>query len=279
VLAHIEAHLEDTLDVETLSRIAAFSTYHFHRQFSAALGVGVYRYVQLARLRRASYRLAFRAWETVTGIALDAGYEAPEAFARAFRQRLGQSPSDFRRAPDWAAWHAAYRPMSEARQRHMADPTTDDRVKIVDFPATRVAVLEHRGDPALIGDTVRRFIAWRRAVGLPPARSATFNILYDDPAETPPEAFRLDLCAATERALDVEAAGLVIRTIPAGRCAVLRHVGSDDGLEPAIRYLYADWLHRSGETLRDFPAYCQRVRFFPDVPETEAVIDIFLPLA
>src|SRR5260221_3730956 len=66
--------------------------------------------------------------------------------------------------------------------------------------------------------------------------------------------------------------------IPVGRCAVLRHTGADDGLAAAITHLYADWLPRSGEDLRDFPVYLQRITFFPDVPEHEAVTDIFLPL-
>jgi AraC family transcriptional regulator len=279
VLAHIDAHLDEDLSVEALSRVAAFSKHHFHRQFSAALGIGVHRYVQLVRLKRASYRLAFRTGETITDIAFDAGYEGPEAFARAFRQRLGQAPSDFRRTPDWAALETACRPVSDARSRQMTEQPSDERVAIVEFPATQVAVLEHRGDPALIGDTIRRFIAWRREVGLPPRLSATFNILYDDPVETPPEAFRLDLCAATERDLPLEAAGLVIRILPGGRCARLRHIGPEEGLGRAIRYLYADWLPRSGQQLRDFPLFCQRVRFFPDVPEAEATTDIFLPLA
>ena len=54
------------------------------------------------------------------------------------------------------------------------------------------------------------------------------------------------------------------KTIPGGRCAVVRHVGSDDTLGEAVRYLYATWLPASGEEPRDFPLYLQRVRFFPD---------------
>ncbi|HET7333332.1 MAG TPA: GyrI-like domain-containing protein [Dyella sp.] len=46
----------------------------------------------------------------------------------------------------------------------------------------------------------------------------------------------------------------------------------------AIAYLYAQWLPRSGEELRDFPLFVRRVRFYPDVPEHEAVATIFLPL-
>jgi AraC family transcriptional regulator len=72
--------------------------------------------------------------------------------------------------------------------------------------------------------------------------------------------------------------GIVEKTIPGGRCAVLRHVGSDDTLGEAIQYLYSTWLPASGEEPRDFPLYLQRIRFFPDVPEREAILDVFLPL-
>ena len=55
-------------------------------------------------------------------------------------------------------------------------------------------------------------------------------------------------------------------------------IGNSDDLEPAALFLYRDWLPASGEEPRDFPLYCQRVSFFPDVPEHEAVTDLFLPL-
>lgn len=92
VLEYIDAHLDDALTVDQLSGVAAFSKFHFHRQFSALFGMGVYRYVQLSRLKRASYQLAFRADAQVIDIALSSGYESPEAFARAFKKTVGQNP-------------------------------------------------------------------------------------------------------------------------------------------------------------------------------------------
>ena len=153
-----------------------------------------------------------------------------------------------------------------------------EQIRIIDVDDTRVAVLEHRGDPRLIGDSIRSFIAWRRQNGLPPRISATFNVLYDDPAVVAPADFRLDLCAATGREVAENEFGVVEKTIPGGRCAVLRHVGSDDALPETVWYLYSEWLPQSGEALRDFPVYLQRTEFFPDVAESEAVTDVFLPL-
>lgn len=83
---------------------------------------------------------------------------------------------------------------------------------------------------------------------------------------------------AVDREIPANSTGIVMKTIPGGRCAVLRHVGSDDGLTAAAQYLYGVWLPASGEEIRYFPLYGQRVSFFPDMPENEAIIDLFLPL-
>ncbi|PTQ12390.1 AraC family transcriptional regulator [Sphingomonas oleivorans] len=278
VLDYIDQHLDSELGLTTLSGVAAFSKHHFHRQFTATFGLSVHRYVQLARMKRASYRLAFRSSTSIIEVAMDAGYEAPEAFARAFRQRFGQLPSAFRKSPDWEPWLAAFGPLTNARTMLMTTSYCADDVTILDMPATPVAVMEHRGDPTRIGETIRRFIAWRKAVGLSPKLSATYNVFHSDPRTTPPADFHLDLCAATDRAIAPNEQGVEAGLIPAGRCAVLRVIGSSDDLEPAALYLYRDWLPASGEEARDFPLYCQRVSFFPDVPEHEVVTDLFLPL-
>ena len=97
VLNYVDAHLEDDLSVERLSGVAAYSKHHFHRQFSALFGVGVHELVQLVRFKRAAYDLAFRE-RAVIDVALDARYESPEAFARAFKKTTGQT-STWGRSP------------------------------------------------------------------------------------------------------------------------------------------------------------------------------------
>jgi AraC family transcriptional regulator len=269
VLEYIDVHLSEELTLERLSSVAAFSKYHFHRQFTELYGLGVSRYVQLSRLKRASFRLAFRDDVSIFEVALSSGYEGPEAFARAFRKTLGQSPSEFRREPQWILWYATYRPLSELRIQHMKPRNTAEQVKIVDFEETRVAALEHRGDTRHLGASIRKFIQWRKENGLSPRASDTFNVFYDD---------GLDLCVSTERDVASNSSGIIGKTIPGGRCALLRHVGSDDTFGETVAYLYSEWLPQSGEELRDFPLFCRRVEFFPDVPEHEAVTDVYLPL-
>ncbi len=277
VLDYIDQHLDEDLGLEMLSSVAAFSKHHFHRQFRAIFGISVHRYVQLVRMKRASYRLAYRDGDTITDIAMDAGYETPEAFSRAFRQRFGQAPATFRKAPDWDSWLAAFGPLTGARMIYMQNTFTVDQVRVVETPATAVALMEHRGEPGQLGETIKQFIAWRKVAGLGPKNSATFTV-FRDPEPAKPEDFRIDLCAATNRPVPANDQGVKPGLIPGGRCAVLRVVGSSDDLRPAASYLYQEWLPASGRVVRDFPLYCQRLTFFPDVPEYEAVTDLFLPL-
>jgi AraC family transcriptional regulator len=287
ILEYIDAHLEEDLSVERLSNVAAFSKYHFHRQFSELFGVNVYRYIQLNRLKRAAYQLAFRDRYRVIDIALMSGYERPESFSRAFKQWIGQTPSEFRKQPDWDTWHSQFQPLMTLRIDRMKSAYRLSQVQLVTFPATKVAVLEHHGDPNLLGESIRQFIEWRkqhnRWRSLPeresPQVSATFNIIYNNPAEIPPAEYRCDLCAAIDVDVVDNPFGVVTKTIPGGKCAVLRHIGSDDNIGESIRFLSAEWLPQSGAEPRDFPLYLQRVSFFPDVPEHEAITDIFLPIA
>ena len=279
VIAYIDAQgQQDDLTLEHLSQVASLSKFHFQRQFSAQFGISVAHYIQLSRLKRAAYHLAFRPQKSVLDVALDSGYQSPESFARTFKQLSSQSPSEFRKQPAWPAWQSALQPLDTLRSMLIMPHINLADVTIINVPTTRIAVLAHHGEPVLLGDSIRRFIAWRKQHGLPPASYATYNLLYNDPKTTPAADFRLDLAVATEVEIPANESGIYTSTIPAGRCAYLRHIGSEESLVTAFTALYRDWLPDSGEELRDFPLYLQRIAFFPDVAENEAMTDIFLPL-
>ena len=279
VLDHIDRHLDDDLDLDALSSVAAYSKYHFHRQFTATFGLSVHRYVQLTRMKRASYRLADRDAQSVTDIAMDAGYDAPDAFARAFRQRSGQSPSSFRKSPNWGSWLMAFGPLDNARRKLMRIIFTQDDVTVRDVPPTPVAIMEHRGDRATLGDTIQRFIAWRKAAGLSPETSPTFNVFRSERCPAVAADYSMDICVGTDQPIDASDEQMKAGVIPGGRCAVLRYPGNTNNLEPAALYLYREWLPASGEEVRDFPIYCQRrLSFLPEMSVPEIVTELFLPL-
>lgn len=273
VIRYICSHLEEELTVERLSGVSGLSKFHFHRQFTAYTGYSVAQFVRLTRLKRAAYQLAFDPRRPIIRVALDAGFSAPEAFSRAFKDVHGQSPSEFRRSPQWGG---------RVKDQHLPATTRSNVMNptIVHFPETRVAVLEHRGPPERLMSSVARFVEWRKSCGDSPSATArTFGIAYDDPRRTAPEDFRFDICGELPGALSPNASGVIEKAIPAGRCAVARHVGSTDAIGETVVALYTSWLPQSGERLRDFPIYFHYIERMPQVPEHEQVTDVYLPLS
>lgn len=153
---------------------------------------------------------------------------------------------------------------------------TPDQVTIREVAPTRVAMFEHRGDPDALDLTIQRFIAWRKAAGLSPKTSPTFNIWHSERRPANSADYRMDLCVGVSADQAIEGESVKAGEIPGGRCAVLRVTGDTHNLEPAALYLYRDWLPASGEEMRDFPIYCQR--FLVDEPEPGAAAELFLPL-
>jgi len=278
VLAFIDSNLEGDLSLDNLCKISLLSKFHFHRLFSAQYKISLSAYIKQLRMKRASYQLAFRLERKVIDIALQAGFESSEAFSRAFKKSIGQSPSEFRRSPDWQPWHEKHQLINQLRDQKMPSQPRNYSVDIVEFKQIKIAVLEHRGAPNLIGNSIRKFIEWRKKNKLPPSISRTFNLVYDDPNLTQAEDYRFDIGASIKSDVSDSEFGIITKIIPEGRCAVIRHLGADNNIEQPINYLYGEWLSQSDNELRDFPLFFERVSFYPDVPENEMIIDIYLPL-
>lgn len=91
-LEYIEENLEAELRIEDISKIACSSRQHFQYVFYALTGVTVTRYIKNRRLTLAAEELV-KTDKRVIDIALQYGYETPEAFTKAFKRLHGISPA------------------------------------------------------------------------------------------------------------------------------------------------------------------------------------------
>lgn len=272
VAEYIMQHPESDLSLDTLSNIASLSKYHFHRLFRSQIGMSAGKMVKLNRLKRASLQLVFNRTYRITDIALDAGFENPESFSRAFRQAYRQSPSQFRRCPDWDPWRQLH---SEPQSSHQE--TLNMQIEISEFPQTMVAAIEHHGPESQTYNTAMTFIQWRKENGVRFDQGETYGIHYTDPKNTFPEDYRQDICVSVDKPVKENPQGVVTKIIPGGRCAVVRHLGSRDWM-PEVEYLVREWLPESGEQLRDFPIYFHYVNVGPHVRDPDMITDIYLPI-
>jgi AraC family transcriptional regulator len=269
VLAYIHTHIDETPRLEKLGEIAGVSAFHLQREFTRATGHSPLRRMQLLRLKRASVRLLFQAGRSITDIALEAGYQNAESFTRAFQKRLGQSPSEFRRAPAWGRWRSLF-------TFHLSPERPPMKVEIVEFPETRVAAVEHLGSTANVYDSTRRLVEWRRQNRVPPQSHRTFGVHHDLRTHAQ-SGYRIDLCVSYDREIAPNPQGVVEKVIPGGRCARVRYQGSREHI-PVVAPLFNEWLPASGEQLRDFPLFFHYVNVGPDVAEHQMITDVYLPL-
>jgi AraC family transcriptional regulator len=272
VIDYIGKHVDEKLTLDQLSGIACFSKYHFHRLFTAFIGLSLQQYIRWLRLKRAAHQLIVEKDKSIIDIAMGAGFESHEAFTRAFKKSCGVNPSEFRSQMSWQAWETPPYCLPQQGKIKM-------KVDIKDIKARRLAVLEHRGDPGKVGDSVNTLIDWAKAqpLDLKPSPGGAFGFAYDDPKSTPANEFRFDLGITVPEQAKL-GGRIVEKRLPAGRYAVVVHKGSRDNIGDTVYGLYRDWLPKSGEELGDLPCIFNYYNFEHDVAETELVTECWLLL-
>ena len=272
VIEYIGKHLDEKLTLTQLSTIACFSKYHFHRLFTAYTGLSLQQYIRWLRLKRAAHQLIIDKDQSIINIAIEAGFESHEAFTRAFKQTCGMSPSEFRQTSNWHAWEQP--PYLLPTQRKMTMNVTIKKMN-----ARRLAVVEHRGDPNCLAESVNKLINWAKtqSISLKPKAGEAFGFGYDDPKLTPANEFRFDLCLTIPEQFILKG-DIVEKRLPAGRYAVALHKGSRDNIGDTVYGLYRDWLPSSGEELADFPCIFCYYNFDHEVAETELLTECWLLL-
>ncbi|MBP1918006.1 AraC family transcriptional regulator [Youngiibacter multivorans] len=95
-MRYLEENLAGTIDFERMARIAGCSEYHFRRMFSFLSETSLGEYIRKRRLTMAASML--RTSEVkIIDIAVELGYESPDAFSRAFQNMHGVTPTQARR--------------------------------------------------------------------------------------------------------------------------------------------------------------------------------------
>jgi AraC family transcriptional regulator len=268
VLAYIDQHLEQPINLNTLAEVAHFSPFHFHRLFSAWMGETFGDYLRRRRVEVAAMRLAAQPRTRILNIALSVGFGSAEAFTRAFKNRFGCSPTAWREQ-QYALRNANsnFGQMNSKRRQALKAPFAEHeispnpnkesimKVTLIDRQPATVAYLRHLGP---YGEPIARFwqetyVPWAVMNKLG-ADHARYGISHDDPSITAPEQCRYDACA--EVSPDFMATGGALKaTIPGGKYAVLNFRGTVEQVGEAWTALLRDWLSSSGLQLDGRPCF------------------------
>lgn len=254
---HIESHLQDEpIDYDTPARITASSVYLFQRVFSTMAGMPLSVYVRRRRLTLAAYALQ-HSGAKVIDVALQFGYQSPEAFARAFSAFHGVPPSAARKTGTQLQSCARI-----AFHIHTVGGTLM-HYRIESLPAHQlygIQTLINRNDEDGGEGSISRF--WQEkwqddscerllaSSGLTKDNAAVNAICNYADIDSP--AYPYLLCIPLTKASDPS--GFTIVDVPASAWAVFRtSIHSIEETSAAIaglhRQIYAEWLPTSGCSL------------------------------
>jgi len=281
VLTHIQEHLDEALDLEGLARVACFSSFHFHRIFAAMTGETIADYVRRLRLERAAMELRSGAKQVIQ-VALDTGYQAHEAFTRAFKAAYEVSPAEFRRGRGPIAILAApsgvhFRPgvpLTTFNTNHIT--TKVMKVMTRKIKPMRVAYLRHVGPYENVKQTWID-LTTRLSADKQLRKSSVFiGIGHDNPSVTPAAELRYDACITVDQEYEPKKP-VELQTIVGGDYAVAKNcpIGK---IKDAFQYLYSKWLARSSRELRPVPSFLVLVDAHHTVAPTKRRVDIYMPL-
>ncbi|AVA21755.1 MULTISPECIES: AraC family transcriptional regulator [unclassified Rhizobium] len=266
VSAHIHEHLDDELDMEKLAEIACVSSYHWHRIYRAIYGETAAATVKRLRLHRAAGDLV-NTRLSVNDIAKRSGYPNLQSFNRIFKSVYGTPPARYRNEGS----HTIFEPSTQGRITVMFDVT----LRILS-PISLIGVA-HRGSYMQIGQAFEILFGTIFARGLARPDMRMIGVYLDDPDLIAVDKLRSYACVNAGDDIAAEAP-LERRTIDGGEYAVLRHKGPYADMYKAYQWLYAEWLPASGRQLRDAVMFEEYLNNPRDVPPTELLTEIHMPL-
>ncbi|WP_404935669.1 GyrI-like domain-containing protein [Paraburkholderia fungorum] len=234
--------------LESLAAVAHLSPYHFHRIYRALTAESVVETVQRLRLAQAAQRLT-RTGALITTVAHDAGYNSPQAFARAFRGFTGVTPSEFKARQKRLAAPSRAGRASEAGETRGAGTAESPMSALPPVELTEIAPLDllclrHEGPVATIGQTFRSLME-RLGCGEDALKDQRVGVCTRDPAR--PGGFRYHAgIVAMSHGVPDEGDAIEALRVEGGLYAVHRLVGPYALIAPTFQALHGGWLPQSG---------------------------------
>lgn len=275
-IEYIEKHLNEPIGLSDVSRETGYSYYHMTRLFSSVLGESVGRYINRRRLYNASKQL-IHSNRRVIDIALDCGFETPEAFSRAFKAAFGSSPVDYRKAGlDLVI--SAKRELEPGDVGHIANNITRSP-DILMLEETRVAGLRGTTSlsdnrlPELWEEFLRSYPDFYRSTGIGYGICETQQTTYARDGDV---SFSVMVGSPVTECVHVPP--MLIRKSIGGRYAVFTHRGTFGSLLKTYQFIFGTWLPTAKEQLDDrddFEVYEREVKSFDD---SDNEVKIFIPV-
>jgi AraC family transcriptional regulator len=280
-LYHIETHLDDVLNVKTLARVAGYSPYHFCRAFKASVGESVISYATRLRIERATLKMMNND-RSIIQIALEAGFETPNGFNKAFKKIFCLTPTEYKKQQ--------LNLLQNYKDKMMQAP------KIVTRDEKFVVYERECGGYEKSSD-----IAWKKlskelndlgeklknnpdsdckdTIILDTKDAELLGICHDDPTVTDEKNIRYDAAIAWDKKkIDfLKEQGFNTKKIEGGKYAMVLYKGNYEKAIDSWSGIY-NWIGENGYKFKDSPPFERYLNTPNEVSEDKLLTEIYVPL-
>jgi AraC family transcriptional regulator len=274
VLAYINLNLGEQLEIEKLAALSNFSLFHFHRIMRAHLNESLGAYIIRLRLEKALWLLE-QSEMNVSDIAYKIGYDTPASLTKAFTNRYGMSPTDFRNLKTTPDIYKHFNYLNI--QKYQSSMELKPKVKeIKPLKVVYIQTIEKYGGEKM-QESWGKLIEFMKRKRLFGFRTQCLGISHDDPTFTEPDRCRYDACFVVSK--DVAPEGEIgFKTVEGGKYAIFSYKGAYENLNLVYNEIFRKWLPESGYELRELPPFDMYMNNPEKTKPENRKTDIYIPL-
>lgn len=264
---YIATHLDETIDVKTLARVANLSDFHFCRIFKAIKGEPPIAFIARIRIETAAQLLRYSSL-TIEEIAYNIGYESPASLSKAFKNRYGISPTQYRTDKN------IYIMKREVINENLA-LKAPKLITLEDKSLIYVSLMGEYGS-LNYNDVYQRLWGVVKSQKLFTKGIESLCISYDDPKVTEANQQRSDVCLAIHKPAKPQD-GVSCKTLAGGKYAMFAYQGPYENLA-AVYDEAMRWLVNSEYELRDEPMFEKYLNNCQRTPAEKLKTEVYIPI-
>ena len=267
VVAYINDHLDESLDLKTLAEVAALSEFHFHRVFKALKGESIGAHISRLRIEAAARLLRYSAL-SIEDIAFNIGYEAPAALSKAFKNQYGITPTKYRTNKD------IYIMKKEIINPNLALKAP----KIMELEPKNLIYVALTGEYGTLdyGKSYEQLWAVVKSQKLFTKGIESICVSYDDPKITEASLQRSEVSLSIHKHADPEGE-VSCKTLAGGKYAVFFYQGSYTHLS-AVYDAAMRWVIDSEYEVREEPTFEKYLNDSRRTPEEKLKTEVYIPI-
>lgn len=289
VIDYIDENLQEDLNLATVSAIANFSPFHFHRIFSAITGETLNNYINRIRIEKAARLLISEEGISISELSDRCGFNSDSVFCRCFKSRFGVTTREFLEMHDDFSkndqWDSKINKLMNDPDRYFRSDKNlkkwrsimKDNFKIKELPELKLAYCRHTGAFDKIGEAFEKLFRWAGPKGLLEHQDLhTVTVYHDDPKITQIEKLRQSACITLQEEIKPEGEFGFMK-LPGGRHVVGHFEIDVMGFEDAWNAICL-WMAEKGYQASENNPYEFYYADPKDHPEGKFVLDICIPV-